>query len=467
MKRIYLLITCVVILSMVASTTAARAQSQKPEGNIQAQALAVADITFIRFSLQDPLTSSAYWHSHTIVDKVGGVHLVFYDSDYIYYGHCTVNCGVPANWLVLPVFASGDLDSLDEPTLSLDTNNHPRLMWYAEYNGETYYFYAECNANCTASSANWSSVAVVGMGAYGYPENIRYFALDAQNRPHMVYPRTNYSEYGFFYVSCDSGCLNASHWYTTTVTTPGLQPYVLQLVFDANSRPRVLGYADNANVLAYAECNSNCSTASNWGSVGLFAPITYLSEYGYALRVNSQGNPRIAYYDGNSSNNVLYYAWSNTSPLTPGNWSSYTVNYPTNYDYWSLDLALDSQGRPAVALATSDLDMSYASCTANCETTSPTWQQQIVETTDELEAEYPIPVSPDCVSATWSVSGFPSLVLDAMDNPSMSYRVVHVQMCYDIYGHLQILRDAQSIRFATAGNAGQTGKKVFIPMIIR
>ena len=467
MKRIYLLITCLVILALVAGTTAARAQKQRPEGYIDAQAPAATDTTFTRFFLQDPLTSSAWWHSHTIVDKVGGVHLVFYDTTYIYYAHCAANCDDPANWLVLPVFNAGDLDSLDEPTLSLDANNRPRLMWYAEYSGETYYFYAECNANCTASAANWSSVAVVGMGAYGYPENIRYFALDAQDRPHMVYPNTNYSEYGFYYVSCDSGCLNASNWYTTTVTTPDLQPYVLQLVFDSNSRPRILGYADNANVLAYAECNSNCSSAANWGSVGLFAPITYLSEYGYAMRVNAQGNPRIAYYDGNDSNNVLYYAWSNTSHLTPGNWSSYTVNYPTNYDYWSLDLALDSQGRPAVALATSDSDMSYATCTANCETTSPTWQQEIVETTDDLEAEYPIPVAQGCVSATWSVSGLPSLSLDGANNPSMSYRVVHVQLCEDYPGHYQILRDAQSIRFATAGGAPQNNRKVYLPLVKR
>jgi hypothetical protein len=467
MKRIYTLITYFALLALVVSAAPASAQSQATEGSIQAQSTTPNDLTFARFSLQDPHTSTAWWHSHTIVDKVGGVHLVFYDTTYIYYAHCAANCGDPANWLVLPVFNAGDLDSLDEPTLNLDANNRPRLMWYAEYSGETYYFYAECNANCTTNSANWSSVAVVGMGAYGYPENIRYFALDAQDRPHMVYPRTNYSEYGFYYVSCDSGCLNASNWYTTTVTTPDLQPYVLQLAFDSNSRPRVLGYADNANVLAYAECNSNCSTAANWGSVGLFSPITYLSEYGFALRVNAQGNPRIAYYDGNVNNNVLYYAWSNASHLTPGNWSSYTVNYPTNNDYWSLDLALDSQSRPAVALATSDLDMSYATCTANCETNNPTWQQQIVETTDNLQAEYPIPVAPNCVSATWSVSGLPSLSLDAANNPSMSYRVVHVQMCEDWQGHIQILRDAQTIRFATAGGAPQNNRRVYLPMVTR
>jgi hypothetical protein len=463
MNRVYSLITCLVILALVVGTTHARAQKQRPEGNIEAQAPAATDTIFARFFLQDPLTSTAWWHSHTIVDETGGVHLVYYDATNIYYAHCTVNCGDKANWLSIAVAES---DTLAEPTLGVDASGHPRLMWYAEYS-EYEYYYAECNASCTASAANWTTVAVVSVDTYGYPNNIRYAALDAQDRPHMVYPMTSYPDDGFYYLACDAGCTTASNWFTTTVTTPGLQPNVLQLIFDSNSRPRVLGYDDNADVLVYAECNSNCSTAANWGSVGLFAPIDYLAEYGFTMRVDVQGHPRIAYYDGNADNNVLYYAWSNTSPLTPGNWSSYTVDYPTNYDYWSLDLALDSQGRPAVALATSDLDMSFATCTANCETTSPTWQQQIVETTDDLEDEYPIPVSQDCVSATWAVTGLPSLALDAANNPYISYRVIHVQMCYDYQGHLHTLRDAQSIRFATAGGATQNDRKVYLPMIRR
>ncbi len=57
-------------------------------------------------------------------------------------------------------------------------------------------------------------------------------------------------------------------------------------------------------------------------------------DYDFALRVDAQGHPRIAYYLKDSSNNVLlYYAWSNANSLTVTGWSSYTVNYPTNDDY--------------------------------------------------------------------------------------------------------------------------------------
>jgi hypothetical protein len=233
----------------------------------------------------------------------------------------------------------------------------------------------------------------------------------------------------------------------------------------------VLGYDYTNDGLFYAECNSSCSNAANWGSVGQIAPIYYFSDNNYALRVDAQGRPRIAYYDGNSDNNVLYYAWSNAAPLTVGGWSSYTLNYPT-HDNLTLDLALDSQGRPSVAYSTAIIEdspdgLSYLTCTANCQTASPTWQVQFIETTDDLATSYPIATTPGCVSSSWMVTGNPSLALDATDSPSVSYMVRHGQLCYDNQGHLQILYDAESIRFATAGGTAQIGQRVYLPLLIR
>jgi hypothetical protein len=307
-------------------------------------------------------------------------------------------------------------------------------------------------------------VTVVSINSLAYPHNPRYAALDTQGRPRLVYPMTG----GFYYLTCDTSCTTAANWNTTTISTPDLLwPNALQLVFDLNDQPRVLGFDNNTTALLYAECNSSCTNAANWDSVGLFAPIDYNSYYSFVLRVDTQGRPRIAYFDGNN-NNVLYYAWSNASPLLPGNWSSYTLNYPTNDLYWSLDLALDSQDRPSVAYATYDLDLSYLTCTANCETTNPTWHQQFIETGDELNISYPIPTNPDCMSSSWMVIGYPSLALDAADNPNVSYWVRHAQfLCDDGYGNLKTLYDAKSIRFATSGGTAPNNRQVYLPLIIR
>jgi hypothetical protein len=408
-----------------------------------------ANAAYSHFFLQDPLTSDPWWQSHTVVDGSGGIHTTFFDTQYIYYAHCAANCGDSNNWLEVPLFAVDT--SLVMPTLGVDDSGRPRLMFYASPTWyEHNYYYAECNANCAENSANWTFVAVAQVNSYSYPFDVGFAALDNQDRPHLVYPQTEYPNYGINYLTCNSGCTTASNWYTTTVVTPGLDPDAMQLVFDPNGRPRVLGYDTENDGLMYAECNNNCSTAANWGSVALPISIPYLGAYdGFALRADAQGRPRIAYYDGADSS-VLYYAWSNASPLTAANWHSYTLNYPGNSDFWSVDLALDSQGRPAIAFATDELDLSYITCTANCETNSPTWQQQIIETGADLEAAYPIPPSPGCSAPTWMVNGYPSLALDAADNLSVSYWVRHGQFCN---GGSQIVFNASSIRFARSGGS--------------
>jgi len=214
----------------------------------------------------------------------------------------------------------------------------------------------------------------------------------------------------------------------------------------------VVGYDDSNHVLVYAECDSSCSTAANWGSVALF-DVGYFFDYDFALRLDAGGHPRIAYYLKDSSNNVLlYYAWSNANSLTVTGWSSYSLNYPTN-DELSLDLALDSQGRPSVVFATDELDLSYVMCTTNCETASPTWQQQYIETGDELNASDPIAQIPSCSPPTWMVAGYPSLALDAADNPHVSYYVKHGQLCEYPPGHYQIHYNAKGIRFARPGGS--------------
>ena len=249
-----------------------------------------------------------------------------------------------------------------------------------------------------------------------------------------------------------------------------------------NSRPRVLGYDDDNESLVYAECNSSCSTAANWGSVALF-DVGYYFDYDFALRLDAGGHPRIAYYLKDSSNNVLlYYAWSNANSLTVTGWSSYSLNYPTN-DELSLDLALDSQGRPRIVYSTDELDLCYLTCTANCETASPIWQQQYIETGDDLNASDPIAQIPTCSPPTWMVKGYPSLALDAVDNPNVSYLVRHMQLCEYPPGHYQIYYNARGIRFARPGGsapptATPTGPTptatpihfnhgVYLPLVIR
>ncbi len=121
-----------------------------------------------------------------------------------------------------------------------------------------------------------------------------------------------------------------------------------------------------------------------------------------------------------------------------------------------------------MAFATDELDLSYVTCTANCETASPTWQQQFIETSDDLDASYPIAHDPEL---RLHQPGWSSVILrwpwTRRDNPNVSYYVKHGQLCYDSPGHLPNLFNAKSIRFATAGGTAQNNRRVYLPMVIR
>jgi hypothetical protein len=82
-----------------------------------------------------------------------------------------------------------------------------------------------------------------------------------------------------------------------------------------------------------------------------------------------------------------------------------------------------------------------------------TWQLQHIETGDELDASDPIPAGPGCLSSAWMLIGYPSLALDAADQPNVSYYARHPKYCLGGDGQYHILNDVQATRFASAGGS--------------
>ena len=404
--------------------------------------------TFAHFYLFRAESSpTPWWQTHTRIDASGGVHTAFYTSQSVYYAHCSTACDNPTNWTATPLAAAGSYDSLNYPVVDVDPAGRPRMMWYHDPD----YVYAECNANC-ANAANWSAIAVpvVAPSSYIYPQTARYFALDAQGRPRFVcygwdYDDENVYE-GFQYTTCDGNCTTATNWHSALID---LDTYIEQpqLVLNAGGQPRIMG-VNTDDELTYLGCNANCAQAENWGRTTLYE-VGYWGNFSF--RLDTQGRPRVAFYTGDSSDETMYYAGSNSTALAPTSWFSDSLALPPN-DERTVDLALDSQNRPRMAFASAQEDLDYVECTANCESTSSTWQLQHIETGDELDMSDPIPLG-GCLASTWMLLGYPSLALDAADQPNVSYYAQHSKFCLGGDGQYHILHDVWALRFANVSGS--------------
>jgi hypothetical protein len=456
MKRIYSIILCLVMFTLAASPAVVRAHEVDP------QAATAAETTFAHLYLMRAVAApTPWWQTSTLVDPAGGVHTAFFTSQHIHYAYCPANCSDSVNWSQTPLIAAGSYDSLDFPALALDSSGRPRMMWYIDPD----YYYAECDTGCTDTD-HWTAVKVpVATQSNYYPQTARYFALDKQNRPSFVtYGAASdgdHSYEGFQYTTCAGGCTSAANWHSAVID---LDQWVSdpQIVLTADGQPRVMGKSDH-ETLIYLGCETNCLQSGSWGGVFLY-DVGYYGNFSF--RLDAQDRPRVAFYTQDSGDANLYYAWSNSTDYTSIGWDNYGRELAP-FDWRTVDLAIDSHGRPRLVFASSSGDLEYTLCTASCESASAAWQLQHVETAAELDAADPI-YDVSCSASAWLVNGYPSLALDGADRPSISYYARHSKFCLGKDGQYHTLHDVDALRFATAGTGQTPGDlKVYLPLAVR
>lgn len=162
--------------------------------------------------------------------------------------------------------------------------------------------YAECAANCAASSDSWQKTAVDdddgGTDDVGSENSL---ATDANGRLHSTY--RNSSNGDLKYAFCDSDCTVAQSWQKVVVDTEGAGS--TQIKIDSNGTLHV-SYRDDRNKdLKYATCSSeNCLNPADWSIFRVDA----LGEVGWDTYLEvANGAVHISYRD--SGNQALKYAW--------------------------------------------------------------------------------------------------------------------------------------------------------------
>lgn len=401
------------------------------------------------FALDDWLT----YNGATAVDAQGGVHLAFYTSDErhsedprgqaAYYAYCpgaTVDCTDPSNWIGLVQFDS----QVNEVQIVATKDGRPRIL--IRRNGSRaneYNFYA-CETNCT-DALNWSGVFVaeaagVELNNASLPQHS--LALDSQDRPRFVYGngwgigRPS----GIYYAYCDaSDCTQQGSWQDTLFwgdwQTATISADYATLVFDGD-KPRVLTRYTQSGLaveLDYYECNSACDDRDSWGATAIPYPGDQLWA-NWDLVLDSQGRPRLALYEpAHIDINVsgrLFYAWCDencTSQDTPFQMVEVAQGEGKN-----VDIEIDKQGRTHMVYDAGQRgSLGQLWCDTDCASASQ-WQRRILETSDELQAQFPVAIPFTCNQETehaW-LDAVPQAVFDKDNRLVVAYDIVHYATCY-------------------------------------
>jgi hypothetical protein len=264
-------------------------------------------------------------------------------------------------------------------SLAIDSQNNPHISYcetpYQRYTSLMYVVLDE---------AKWKTQEAVGTISYGSSCDL---ALDSKGNPHIIYQEApaNFLNYASW---------NSSRWDIQRTPLSLYPNSYFSLALDSNNNPHVSFELDNN--LMYAR-----SISANWRT-----QIVDQESGRNSLVLDANGNPHISYFHRNAlTYTALKYAsWTGTT------WITRNVDLGTFASEPSL--ALDSLGSPHMSYF-ADSGLKYASLNGT------NWRTQTIE---------PINLDLDSSIEAGNQAWSNSLVLDANDNPHISYFE---------YGHLK------------------------------
>jgi len=373
------------------------------------------------------------------IDAQGGMHVAYLSSPTrggyaVRYGYCASSCGQLSSWTSVSVPGAGTTSEGPGTTsgvagaLAVDPQGHPRL-----FSGSNSGFaYSECNGNCTSASG-WTTVAVGPAKGGIHPA----FAVDAQGRAAFAYLASGGKSSAF--VSCAANCTTATSWQTTqlpaTTATLGVFKLALSATGAAYVAAERLGSGGGVDLF---ECDSNCSAASSWNQGALTlasaadSGAAPLGSSAFSLALDSQGRPRLAV-----AGSPGLYAWCDGSCTSAQSWQA----SPLGSNCKGTSLAIDAQDNPHVAYD-EVRRLHYDTCTSGCNSPSATWERATLDGDPQASApitdnvcQYPAPGSSGVPS--WSGGSDIALAVGASGAAIVAQAFADYDLCLedDIFGN--------------------------------
>ncbi|MBI5234707.1 MAG: hypothetical protein HY886_00445, partial [Deltaproteobacteria bacterium] len=248
-------------------------------------------------------------------------------------------------------------------SLKIDAYGNPKASYLQVVTYDLKYTYWDGSAYQTVtvdSTGKTGYYSSLGLTSLGNPRIAYYSAEDATGAP------TGDLKYAY----CNSNCGTASNWGTVALDTSGDVGGHTSIAVDntdtSNPKPRIAYYDFTNQDLKFAWCDANCNLASNWTIVTVDS-TGYIGQYASLALNPSDMMPRISYYD--YTNGDLKYAYCGAGYTSAGcglaaNWTKQTIDNSSSTDvggYTSLTYN-PVTNRPAVSyydFANKDLMYAY------------------------------------------------------------------------------------------------------------
>jgi hypothetical protein len=203
------------------------------------------------------------------------------------------------------------------------------------------------------------------------PRNTQFprIEIDGKRGVHAVYPA--YVGGGAFYAYCPNDCVDPKAMKVVELPTDSA-PSTAMLALTPDGRPRVL--LPTYLRLYYAECDRNCTDATNWTTSVILDHQSAQQVTGDALAVDSQGRPRFilhtyeAYLGVGQKEPHTYYAQCDQNCSNPASWQIDSIQD----QMWTYaTLRFDPQDRAHLAMVvisptSSVKQLAYARCDSGC-----------------------------------------------------------------------------------------------------
>ncbi len=154
------------------------------------------------------------------------------------------------------------------------------------------------------------------------PKSVR-MEIDGTGRMGVAYGQQAYPDQ-LKYLMCDEECFLATQWSSVLVDYIEVDRYYdsSSLRMDQEGNPRIAYYDQTNQDLKFATCDSQCELSANWTKV--FVDFEGDVGQGVSLHLDEEDNPRILYFDNDQPD--TRFAYCDGDCHHPNDWDSFAVD---------------------------------------------------------------------------------------------------------------------------------------------